>query len=212
MSAVVGTMTCSRCGKDGHAAAACTLKSFFRSECSLCHRMGHTAESCPVQRALRREQEKKAYEQRQAQREEQKAAYEERQKKREEREARWAASKAAQDEIEQRQRARREEWAESVAAWEQDDSSHAPSGGDVASVYSESTAATNPTANEDKIIKKLEKKLREIEKLKERIANGEKLDALQFQKVGGEADIKMEIEDTQALAAARLRHAKKQEW
>mmetsp|Transcript_48874 Transcript_48874/g.90153 ORF Transcript_48874/g.90153 Transcript_48874/m.90153 type:complete len:212 (+) Transcript_48874:90-725(+) len=211
MSAVVA-MTCSRCGQDGHIAAACNVKSFFRSECSFCHRMGHPTESCPVKRATRREQEKKAFEERQAEREEQKAAYEERQRKREEHAARVAASKAAQDEIERRQRARREQWAESVAAWEQDDSSQAPSGGDLASVYSQSTAATNPTANEDKIIKKLEKKLREIEKLKERIANGEKLDALQFQKVGGEADIKMEIEDTQALAAARLRHAKKQEW
>ncbi|KAL9139013.1 Chaperone protein ClpC2 [Amphidinium carterae] len=203
MSSSIAVTRCSRCGQDGHVAAACA-KSFFRSECSFCHRMGHTVSTCPKKRAVE-------YEQRQARREEGPLAYEERQQKREEREARLAVARAAEEAREKERSARSEKWAERAAAQERDQSS-ACLGGDAASVYSGSTADTNPAAHEERTIKKLEKKLREIAKLKECAAHGGTLDKLQSEKVGTEADILMQIEDTRALAEVRMRHAKKQEW
>eukprot|EP00403_Amphidinium_massartii_P039078 CAMPEP_0178433852 /NCGR_PEP_ID=MMETSP0689_2-20121128/33121_1 /TAXON_ID=160604 /ORGANISM="Amphidinium massartii, Strain CS-259" /LENGTH=210 /DNA_ID=CAMNT_0020055897 /DNA_START=96 /DNA_END=728 /DNA_ORIENTATION=- len=210
----MSSCVCSRCGAEGHAAVNCKVKTFLKAECIVCHSLGHVAANCPVRRAS----EKAAYEERQRLREERQAAYEERQRLREERQKEQQGRKDEYEAREAARQKRREAWAEWVAAWDasqQDLASCSQSAcdDDVAdgSASTLSTAATNPAAHEERTIKKLEKKLREVAKLEERLSNGEHLDKLQHAKLEQRSSIEREIEDVRALAAARMRHAKRQE-
>mmetsp|Transcript_9335 Transcript_9335/g.20878 ORF Transcript_9335/g.20878 Transcript_9335/m.20878 type:complete len:217 (+) Transcript_9335:88-738(+) len=208
------TSTCSRCGADGHMAVNCKVKAFLKTECMMCHSLGHVAANCPVRKAS----DKAAYEERQRLREERQAAYEERQRLREERQKEQQQRKEEYEAREAARQKRREAWADRVAAWDatHDLASCSQSACDDdmvdGSASSLSTSATNPTAQEEKAMKKLEKKLREVAKLEERLSNGEHLDKLQHAKIEQRSSIQSEIEDVKALAAARMRHVKRQEW
>jgi len=78
---------------------------------------------------------------------------------------------------------------------------------------SESTAATLSSVaatceSEDREARKLQKKLRDIAKLQEREARGERLDSLQLKKIGQKFTIEFAFERTLARAAAKARIAR----
>merc|ERR1712185_123790 len=78
---------------------------------------------------------------------------------------------------------------------------------------SESTAATlsfvpATCESEDREARKLQKKLREIAKLQEREARGERLDSLQLKKIDQKVTIEVAFEWTLARAAAKARIAR----
>jgi len=78
---------------------------------------------------------------------------------------------------------------------------------------SESTAATLSSVaatceTEDREARKLQKKLRDIAKLQEREARGERLDSLQLKKIGQKVTIEVAFEWTLARAAAKARIAR----
>lgn len=60
-------------------------------------------------------------------------------------------------------------------------------------------------AAEDKEVRRLQKKLRDITKLIERSVKGERLDALQDAKVAGKDELEQQLEDARVLARARAR-------
>merc|ERR1712187_48787 len=74
-----------------------------------------------------------------------------------------------------------------------------------------STAASTDVAGagpaEVRDMKRLEKKLREISKLTERACQGEKLDALQLEKMKQKPELEAELGTLRDLAAARARDA-----
>merc|ERR1719499_2031195 len=72
-----------------------------------------------------------------------------------------------------------------------------------------STASAGAPAAEEKEMKRLEKKLREISKLVERAAAGEQLDMLQQEKVKRRGEIEVELDTLRGLAGARARDAAK---
>merc|ERR1719413_5350 len=68
-----------------------------------------------------------------------------------------------------------------------------------------STASAGARAVEEREMKRLEKKLREISKLVERAAAGEQLDMLQHEKVKHKGEIEVELDTLRGLAEARAR-------
>merc|ERR1712060_989652 len=77
------------------------------------------------------------------------------------------------------------------------------------SVATSSTAASTASAGvpvaEERGMKRLEKKLREISKLVERAAAGEQLDVLQHEKVKHKKEIEVELDTLRGLAESRAR-------
>jgi len=87
---------------------------------------------------------------------------------------------------------------------------------DEAEVRSECSAATVSTAasmapaapaGEEREVRRLAKKLREIEQLATRAAAGERLDVLQLEKLKQRAEVAVELDTQRGLAAARARRA-----
>lgn len=70
-----------------------------------------------------------------------------------------------------------------------------------------STASAAGPAPEEKEIKRLEKKLRDISKLEACAAAGERLEVLQLEKVKQRADMEIELGTLRGLAEARARNA-----
>lgn len=46
---MASVIVCSRCGKDGHLATACS-KPFYRTQCSFCNKLGHDLSDCKLKR------------------------------------------------------------------------------------------------------------------------------------------------------------------
>merc|ERR1719436_1185834 len=68
-----------------------------------------------------------------------------------------------------------------------------------------STVASSVPTAEEKEIQRLEKKLRDIAKLEDRLATGGRLDALQIRKIQQRQEVQVYLDAAKGLAAARLR-------
>merc|ERR1719229_1522293 len=75
------------------------------------------------------------------------------------------------------------------------------------SAASLSTAASAQVATEEREIRRLEKRLREISKLEERLAAGGNLDALQRAKIEQRHEVEIDLDSARGLAQARARGA-----
>merc|ERR1739845_241023 len=175
----MGMQVCIRCGNTGHEARACTHKSFFGPQCSWCKCMGHAVDRCPIKGEIEFKTRQAAREKR----EKVEAALQEREAKTA---LRLGQSKdidvetASCDSVSTR--------ASSVASIEFDEK-----------VQAKALLA----AEDDKDVKKLKKKLREIDALQERFNSGEKLEKLQQDKLNSKGQVEVELSTAVGLAAAR---------
>jgi len=68
-------------------------------------------------------------------------------------------------------------------------------------------STTASSASEDREVRRLEKKLREIARLEERFAMGERLDKLQLEKLQQKEEVEISLDSARGLAEARARDA-----
>lgn len=221
MATPTATPCCTRCSGRGHTAAFCS-KPFMRQLCSACGRMGHGEADCPARRREEREAAK-------AERKEQAAA------RAEVRAVRKAEgpmcylcgqhghlqsacplrhrpvclecglSGHVRRSCPTLQRGAGEQPRLQVACAVDDDARSELSAATLSTAAS--TASAVGPVPEEKEIKRLEKKLREVSKLEARAAAGERLEANQLEKVKQRADIEIELDTLRGLAEARARNA-----
>jgi len=174
---------CSRCGARSHRAASCP-KPFFRPECRGCGRLGHAELLCP-----------------QKQRAEAAARRAAREADMEAWEAKQAAWKAKQAAWEARQAAR----IAHVGSKDIDALSDSAASASTAASAAEPLALPTLSVPEEKEARKVERKLREVAQLEDRLARGENLDALQLGKVARKA----ELEDTLVMQKLRAGYGRR---
>jgi hypothetical protein len=166
-------------------------------QCARCNRFGHTNKNCTLP-YFRVHTEAQLRQQRIADKEKRKAEWESRQVEREKKQAAWVAEQAkkivARDALEEARAAARKAYAASVCSSETL-STFAPSS--VAVDYD----AARRMASEDKDVRKLEKLLRDIQKL-EGMSN---LDKLQQEKLSRKAQVLVDLDTARGLAESRAR-------
>ena len=176
-------------------------KCDFRRACTYCKTFGHEETLCSLKFRQEREALRRRREAEQAWHDKEHAAYLERVANRQAREAARQSAEAARADCRART-ARR--LAEFQAREEERKAAHTETARDkeLNDAASESTAATLSSAcdDADRAVRKLQKKLHEIDKLQQRADAGEHLDRLQVNKV--EQRFAVQVALSQALAKA----------
>merc|ERR1711972_1008456 len=90
---------------------------------------------------------------------------------------------------------------------EEEEESNADARSDSAATCVSTAASSSQVPAEERDIRRLEKKLREIGKLEERLAAGEDLDGLQRAKIEQRSEVEIDLESARGLAQARVRGA-----
>merc|ERR1719413_267033 len=88
-----------------------------------------------------------------------------------------------------------------------EEDSNADARSDSAATSVSTAASSSQVPAEERETRRLEKKLREISKLEERLAAGEALDALQRAKLETRREVEIDLESARGLALARARGA-----
>eukprot|EP00929_Paragymnodinium_shiwhaense_P081818 TRINITY_DN4290_c0_g1_i10.p1 TRINITY_DN4290_c0_g1~~TRINITY_DN4290_c0_g1_i10.p1 ORF type:complete len:187 (-),score=62.79 TRINITY_DN4290_c0_g1_i10:252-812(-) len=163
-------------------------------QCCRCLRYGHTNKEC-ARPYFRVHTDAELRQQRLAEKEKRKQQWEARQAEKAKKQAEWDAKQAA--------------WQARQAAWQSSHGKKASSerSGDTLSTRAESLSLSIDQdevmrlASEDKLVRKLEKVLRDIERLE----GQERLDRLQVAKLAKKPAVLTELETARGLAASRAR-------